>query len=466
MGVTTEVARFAAEIQYNNLPQFVVQETKRILLDSIGCALGGTKTLKGEIAVRLARVLGGSAEASLLGTCDKVGAASSAFAMGELMNALDYEALLSPPAHATPYVLAAPLAIGEMKKVSGKECIVATAVGHELATRIASSLIFGRRFNVELAERGIAMSLPTPGYGLCVFGGAAAAGRLLGLSADKMAHAMGIVGYLAPVPMIGKFLTSLPASMSKYLSAGFLSQSETVAVLSADMGYTGDIEVLDGNQGFWRAFGCDGWRPMYVTEGLGETWNFPERIFYKRFPCCGVMQNALAHFENIVTDNNIWPDDITEITVKLGSLADLPLWRTVAVENHIDAQFSVPFVFSVAAHRIEVGPSWQSPETLQDQRIAKFMKKVRIVTDLDDNASDRSDVEVVVGTGTNRKIYSRRGIALKYEMTDNDLTEKFKRNARLVLNEEQVQKVVAAIQTLEDLTDISELFEWISPSFV
>lgn len=464
MGVTTEIARFAAEIQYNRLPQFVVRETKSLLLDSIGCALGGIKTQKGEIAIRLARVLGGPTETSLLGTCAKVGVASSAFAMGELMNALDYEALLSPPAHATPYVLAAPLAIGEMRKVPGTECIVAIAVGHELATRIASSLIFGRRFAVELVERGIAMSLPTPGYGLCAFGGAAAAGRLLGLSVDKMAHAMGIVGYLVPVPMVSKFVTSPPASISKYLSAGFLSHGETVAVLSADMGYTGDIEVLDGDHGFWRAFGCDEWRPGYITEGLGETWNFPERIFYKRFPCCGVMQNALVHFEGIVTDNNIWPDDITEITVKLNSLADLPLWQTVAVKTHIDAQFSVPFVFSVAAHRIETGPSWQAPETFRDQRISEFMKKVRVVTDLDDNVGDRPDVEVVVGTGANRKIYSGWGVALKYEMTDKDIIDKFKRNTRLVLNEEQVQKIVAAIQSLEDLSDISELFGWLSSS--
>jgi 2-methylcitrate dehydratase PrpD len=162
MHVTKDIADFAARTDYEDLPLFVVQETKRLLLDTMGCAIGGLSTQKGKIAIHLARSLGGPAEATILGTGDKVSGASSAFAAGELINALDYEALLSPPDHATPYVLPAPLAIGETKRVSGKELIIATAVAHELATRIGSSLIFGRRFAVELPERGVVMSLPTP----------------------------------------------------------------------------------------------------------------------------------------------------------------------------------------------------------------------------------------------------------------------------------------------------------------
>lgn len=464
MSITAEIARFAAEIQYDNLPPFVVLETKKLLLDSIGCAIGGIKTQKGEIAIRLARVLGGQAENGLWGTSDKVGAAQSAYAMGELMNALDYEPLLSPPAHATPYVLAAPLAIGEMKKVSGRELIVAAAIAHELATRIASAMIFGRRFSVELVGRGIAMSLPTPGYGLCAFGGAAAAGRLFGLDAHRIAHAMGIAGYNAPVPMVGKFVTTVPVSASKYMSSGFLSLAETVAVMSSDMGFTGDVEVLDGDHGFWRAFGSDEWMPGYVTQGLGNKWVFPERLFYKRYPCCGVMQNALCHLEKIITENDTMPEDITEITVKLSSLADLPLWKITDVKTHTQAQFSVPFVFSVAAHRIETGPAWQSEETLGERRIHEFMKKIRLITDLDDNAGIRPEIEVAAGKGANKKTYYKAGISQKYEMTDDDILDKFKRNTRMLINEEQTQKVITDIQTLEDIGDISEMLKYFTKS--
>lgn len=464
MSITSQIADFASETEYRNLSPIVVLETKKLLLDSIGCAIGGIKTQKGEAAIQLALALGGQSDNGLWGTGYRVGVVSSAYAMGELMNALDYEPLLSPPAHATPYVLPAVLAMGEMKKVSGKELIIAVAIAHELATRIASAMIFGRRFSVELVERKIAMSLPTPGYGLCAFGGVAAAGRVLGLDANRIAHAMGIAGYNAPVPMVGKFVTSLPVSASKYMSSGFLSLAETVAVLSADMGSTGDVEVLDGYHGFWRAFGCEKWMPEYITQGLGDKWVFHERLFYKRYPCCGVMQNALCHLEKIIIDNDILPEDITEITVKLNSLADLPLWKTTDVKTHTQAQFSVPFVLSVAAHRIETGPAWQSDETLGDRRIHEFMKKIKLITDLDDNSGIRPDVEVVTGKGANKMTFYKAGISQKYEMTDNDVEDKFTRNTRLLLNEKQARNIIKGIQTLEDISDISELFKFFSKS--
>ncbi|MBW2341895.1 MAG: MmgE/PrpD family protein [Deltaproteobacteria bacterium] len=464
MHVTKHIADFAAKTNYEHLPLFVVRETKRLLLDTVGCAIGGVRTQKGKTAIHLAHSLGGPAEATILGTGDKVSGASSAFAAGELINALDYEALLSPPDHVTPYVLPAPLAIGKTKRVSGKELIIATAVAHELATRIGSSLIFGRRFAVELPERGMAMSLPTPGYGLCSFAGAAAGGRLLGLSADQIAHAMGIAGYVAPVPMLTKFATTVPVSMGKYLSAGFLSQAQVLAILSVDMGYTGDTQVLDSDYGFWRAFGCDGWKPEYITEGLGQVWYFPERIFYKTFPCCGAMQNSLAHFHSIIAQYDLNPDDMTEVIVKLNLLAELPAWQTTQIETHVGLQFSVPYIFSIAAHRIEIGPSWQMPEIFTHQGIAKFTSKVKVITDLDDEAGQRPDVEVVTGTGPARKTYSKKGLALAHQMTDTELIDKFKRNTRSILGQSQIQKAIAVIQTLEDCNDITDLFACTSPA--
>jgi 2-methylcitrate dehydratase PrpD len=463
MSITREFAKFAAESSYDKLPSSVVRETKRLILDSVGCALGGLGTRKGEYALALARALGGPPEAGLLGTDEKVSVAAAAYATGELMNALDYEALLSPPDHATPYVLAALLAMGEVKGVSGKECIAASAIAHEITTRIAASLIFGSRFSVELPEKGLAMGLPTPGYGLCVFGGVAASARLWGLDADKITHAMGIAGYQAPVPMLLKFSMTVPAAIPKYLSAGVLSQQEVLAVLSASMGCMGDETVLDGEYGFWRAFGCDAWRPESAVVGLGEQWHFPARIFYKAFPCCGAMQNTLALFQQILKENGIQAEDIHELRVKLNPLAALPVWQSEGVENHIDAQFNVPYVFAALANQVEVGPSWQREETLRDDGITAFMKKVRVFTDLDDGSRARDDVEVIAESSEGRKVYAKRGFAVDLEMNDNTLEEKFVRNTRSLLNEDRARKAAKALFELETVDDIREVLELIGP---
>jgi 2-methylcitrate dehydratase PrpD len=237
-----------------------------------------------------------------------------------------------------------------------------------------------------------------------------------------------------------------------------LSQTQVMAVLLADMGYTGDTEVLDGNYGFWRAFGCDGWRPEYVTGGLGTKWHFPERIFYKTFPCCGAMQNVLAHVHAIVTEHDLRPGDIAGMTVRLNALAELPAWRMTSLSTHIDVQFSVPFVLSLVTHRIEPGPSWQTPETLKDEGIIRFMEKVTVITDLDDDARHRPDVEITVGTGTARKVYEKRGPAPGHAMTDTELFEKFKGNTSALLNEAGIQQLVDIIQDLEHCSDIAQLF--------
>lgn len=462
MSTTGDIARFAADTQFRDLPVEVVQETKRLILDTLGCAIGGLKTEKGKLAIQLARALGGPPESTLFGTGERVSVASSAFALGELMNALDYEALLSPPDHATPYVLAAPLAFGEKKKVKGKELIVAAAIAHEISTRIASGLVFGNRFAVELPKKCIVMSLPTPGYGLCVFGGVAAAGRILGLDAGKIGRAMGIAGYAAPVPMLPSFAHAVPASMPKYLSAGTVAHQEVLAALSAQLGATGDAQVLDGNYSFWRAFGCDGWRQEMVTEGLGERWVFTERLFYKPFPCCGAMQNSLALFQELLIENALGPQDIETINVKLNPLVELPVWRAPFPQNHIDAQFNVPYVFSVLTHKIEPGPAWQTAETLENPEIRRFMKKLRVFTDLEDEARGRPDIEIVASSGGHKRTYTKQGFALAGAHTDDALISKFIRNTSFFLGENRVRDIVSTIMDMEELPDTAELMRKIT----
>lgn len=454
--ITRNLAGFAFKTRYEDLPGPVIREAKKILLDTIGCAVGGIATKKGGLALRMARMLAGPPQASLLGTGEKVSVSASAYATGEWMNALDYEALLCPPDHATPYILAAILAAGEAESASGREIIVATAVAHEMALRIGAGLVFGSRFNVELPERRVSMSLPTPGYGLCIFGGTAATGRLLGLSEDQIAHAMGIAGYHAPVPMLMKFATTVPAGMPKYLSSGMLSCTEVMAAQAARLGCTGDPEVLDGPYGFWRAFGCEEWRPEIVSQGLGDVWYFPERIFYKAFPCCGAMQNGLALFRRLVTEKDLRVEDIEELHVKMNMLAELPVWRAKEVVNHIDAQFNVPFVFSLVANRVEVGPAWQSEETLRDPEVLSFMKKVTVWTDLDEGSRSRPDIEVMLGAGSQKRIRGESG-AVTCELDEAALREKFLGNTRALLGKDRAKEASEKILNIEAIDDLGEL---------
>ena len=129
--VTEILSKFASELQFDDLPHDVAHETKRILLDIIGCALGSVDLDKGRIAVELAQQIGGRPEATILGVGGKVASPIAAFANGELMHSLDYCSLL-PPAHVAPFVTAAPLGLAESRKAPGKTLITAVALAHEL----------------------------------------------------------------------------------------------------------------------------------------------------------------------------------------------------------------------------------------------------------------------------------------------------------------------------------------------
>lgn len=460
-GLTQKLADFAVNMTYEDLPPEVSYECKRLLLDSIGCALAGLATEKGKLSVALAKRLGGPPESTIIGTQGKVSSASAAFANGELINALDYDALLAPVGHVSPFVIAAPLAMGELVRASGKDLIVAIALSHEIASRLAAGLVTGGRFTKEVPGKGITMGFPVQGYGLCIFGGVAGTGKILGLDRDKMCHALGISGYICPVPTLMKFAITVPSAMSKYLSAGWISKAEVITALLAEMGYTGDREVLDGEYGFWKSFASDGFIPEVVTRRLGEDWCLPYKLAYKAYPCCGVMQDALDYFRQIIEENSLEPDDIEQVKVSLNSLAELPLWQNRQIETHIEAQFSVAYAFAVAAHRISIGPEWQNPNTFTNEKVMEFMKKVSCDTYSDYSyLLSQPIVEVAVrkrGYGE-RKVYSKRAnFSEVTNMGDDELIEKFIRNSSGILAQTDANKVVKEILRLGELQDISEL---------
>src|SRR5437763_1329667 len=144
--IVDTLAEFTATLRYEQLPPDVVEESKRLLIDSIGCALGGLSHPKGTIGVEYARLMGAGApgaQASIFGTADRVSTVAAAFANGELINALDFDAIL-PPGHVSPYVLPGALAVAEAGHASGKDVLCAVALSHEMSNRIGKSMDYLR----------------------------------------------------------------------------------------------------------------------------------------------------------------------------------------------------------------------------------------------------------------------------------------------------------------------------------
>ncbi len=466
--LTQELASFAVEAKFDNIPEAVVHEAKRILLDSIGCALAGIATDKGKISIKLARRLGASQESSIIGVGDRVSCYSAAFANGELINALDYDAVLSPPTHVSPYVIPAPLALAEAIGASGRELILATVLGHEIATRVAQALKGGAEFIQTEPGRGSCIRLLS-GFSQCIFGGAVGAGKILKLDHKEMSHALGIAGHFCPVPTSEKWQETVPSAMTKFGSTGWVSAAEVTAALLAEMGYVGDITVLDGEYGFWRFFGSETWKPNAIMEKIGETW-FLLNTKYKPYPCCGILATALDCFVSIIDKNNLLPDEIESVDIFCAPLVEKPLWKSKELATHVDAQFSAPYVFAVAAYRVKIGSDWQDLDSMTNPKILEFMKKVnchahpRFEEAARTNPRNSIGMVEVIARGDKfreERMYYKGTPFTDVKATDEELVGKFKRNASGILTRDNIDKAVSSLLRLEDMEDIRELMRQI-----
>lgn len=217
-------AAFAADTRFEALPSVVVQECKRLLLDSLGCALGGLSHPKGTIGVEYARLQGPGTpgmQASILGTGERVSAIAAGFANGELINALDFDALL-PPGHVSPYVIPGALAAAELVRASGKDLLCAMAIAHELSNRMGKGLDYLRDI-----KDGKISPPPVHGYSSTVFGATAAIGKVKGYAQAKLADAIGIAASMSPINAQWSWSQHIPIATVKYAVAGALVQTAT-----------------------------------------------------------------------------------------------------------------------------------------------------------------------------------------------------------------------------------------------
>ena len=67
IGPTQEVVNFTRKVTFNDLPKSVIDKTKWILLDSIGCALGAYALVKSKIIVDFVEESGGKPQATIIG---------------------------------------------------------------------------------------------------------------------------------------------------------------------------------------------------------------------------------------------------------------------------------------------------------------------------------------------------------------------------------------------------------------
>jgi 2-methylcitrate dehydratase PrpD len=465
-----ELARFALGTKYEDLPTAVVQETKRVLMDSIGCVMGALTTDKGKMYVALARRYGGNPEASILGLTDKVSLNNAVMTNGELMFTLDFHNIMSG-AHDVPYTVPAILAMAEITHASGKDLILSTAVGLEISSRLAKAVL--RHFT----PWGTQVRPERPagpqrnGNAYSNFGAAAGAGRLLKLDEEKLLHAMGIAGHMCQPLTYGRWGFSERRYMSKYGIPGFQGTGAMDAVLLAEMGYTGDTSVLDSENGFAFFMGYKDWHPELILEDIGKTWNFGYRLHYKPYPCCAVFHCALDCFDEIIEKNHIQPAEIESIHAYLRAGME-GLFGQKDLECISAAQFNPRYMFAMVANRVKRGPEWYETETMQNPEIHQFMDKVtwQVHPDYDNamrrdplSALSKCEVKARGQDFVSERKHRRGTTGTEVAPTEADIVNKFKHNATRILTPGKIERAVQAFESLEQVDKMDDLLRELTP---
>ena len=480
-GVTQALAEFAAKVTFDDIPKEVVHQTKRVIFDSIGCALGGYSSEKGFISRNMIEALGGNPEATIIGSGEKNSVTNAAFANANMGNAIDFDDTILMTHPAVPTVMGA-LPMAEKKRVSGKDLITAVAVGYDIAIRIG-----GASESWLKIEGGKIRTLPVHGYSWHTFGAAIAAAKILGLDAKEMIHVFGLGGTFAPMPIMAvwaKPVDSLP--LSKYYEAGWTTQGGVSAALLAQQGYTAPTEILEGRGGFWRMRGRQECNYDFMVDKMGKRWWIMDTTL-KPWPCCRFIHHSLTAFSRLIDEHDIKAEEMEKVAIK-GSMLYAPIFYVNHPRTPVNIQFSAAHSLANAAFRVTPGPMWQYPETADDPKMKEFRDKVTIEPNTQtlevmekDMASavpkQPKKVPTTVEVTARGKVYREsveyaRGDPPAWvegmEMTDDELKEKFRNQAVDVLSQsdswrEKIEKSIESIYNLEKMGDITELADLLSP---
>ncbi len=466
--ISKGLAAFIVKTQFSDLPEDVIYEIKRLLLDSIGCCFDGLSGKIGRISAELANRLGGPRESTIIGTSDKVSCANAAFANGQTMNAHDYDTYAS--LHDTYTTVPASLALVESVKASGKDLIVALALGQEISTRILLA-VGGEEPGLGVwmspirsgPNRGKIQWPSVYGHAHATLGAVAAAGKVAGLDEGEMVNAIGIAAYICPPNILCRWTQNTPALMTKYGIGGWGAQAGVTSTLLAEMGFTGDHGALDGEYGFWKYTGNQEWTAQRAVAELGTKWL--HKVTYKHYPAGGIMQSQLRLFAGIMEENNLQPEDIQKIKVIGPPVLKFPLWAENKCTTAEDCCWNISYHNALIANGIDL-KHWHDAGMKDIPQIREFIKRVEWDVSYDEaewgqaKLKDPAAAPVHITVITKEKTFEAKlNDPKKIRMTDEQLIDKFKENASSIMASKRAERIVQTVLELEKLENAAKLLE-------
>jgi 2-methylcitrate dehydratase PrpD len=455
--VSEQIASFLARVRFEDLPASVIQKAKEQIVFLLGRAFEGSLGEAGgqvhAIAAHLSRPVRGTA--SVIGQRYRLAPADTAFANCSFMRGdsgnddLQWPALLHPG----PITLPVALALGEVRRSSGREVILAYVLGYEVMGKLSRAAV---PWEAALPRRA------TNVYG--AFGPVTTAAHLLKLHEKQLANAMAY----AVNTVIG-----IPDMMTHYYS--FLAANGLLAAQLAGAGGAAyGRATIEGELGLYRSF--FGSVPKILPgliASLGSDWeifNAVQKRFFTAGGGTGANAAPLLLADQILREQRLRADDIERIDAVLPFANHAQQRRdTVASQGPFDkagdAYGSLPYALALLAlFGRELDPKWYAgdadPSVVNDPAVARVMQRVFVTFESGHQSARYSRLDL---TTTQGRHFRKEADKFELPFPREEWSGWLQRGAKL-LTDAQLKALEHLVADLENVRDISRLTAALVPA--
>lgn len=356
------LARWAADVRLEAIPQSVQREARVCIMDVVAAGIAGASLPVSEHVRSWALTHYRAGPAALLTHEGSLVAPAAALVNGVACHAFDFDdTCYDGVVHASTVVFPAALAVSQTLRTTGAGLLLSYCVGCQVEVEL------GRLLTDRLYDRGW---LNTALLG--TFGAAAAAGKAMGLSGEEMRGALA----LAALEAAG--IRASLGSEAKPVLAGRAAEAGVRCAMLARQGLRAPLEVLEGPNGFINTHV----RETVRSSGApGQRWAFIDPGFaLKIFPVCSAAQAAAEELLALRAERGLRPSEIRSIAVYGSHLVARSL-KFDSPASFQQAQFSMPFALACVACFGELGPAQLVSLPIDDPQMRRLMRRTTLTAD-------------------------------------------------------------------------------------
>jgi 2-methylcitrate dehydratase PrpD len=440
--ITARLSGFVAGNEWADIPEAARHAAKRALLNFFAVALAGCHTEPVELALRTLSQFSGGTPATVVGRRERLDALSAAFLNAAGANVFDYcDTHLPTVVHPTAPLAPALLALTELRKVSGAALLQAFVLGFEIECRI------GRAVSPGHYPRGWHIT-STCG----VFGAAAGAAKILGLSPQQVVWAMGS----ASTQSAG--LCECLGWPAKSVSVGNAARNGLLSALLAGQGFSGPPEPIAGAQGWLAAMGEP---PDYaaLTEGLGQRWEVTDNSI-KPYPCGFVIHPLL----DVALDwRKANPAAVVERVAFRGNPLLLQRTDRPDIATGRESQVSLQHAVACALVLGKAGLEQFTDACVNDPQVREMRRRITVSSD-DSISTIAVEADIFTADGKKHAVSTKaaRGSSANPQ-TDSEIERKLRDEAKSWSPSYDPQGLIDAVWSLDRSEDASSLLALTRP---